>query len=323
MRLIRSVLLPLELKSGFASSRINANSMAGQSPYFVRLYEDLVRMTASISSYNPDYMVLFRGQNNDYLDDATGRSLIMPSIYRANNGRELSLEELDSRFDVLGTACSLLESELTGEYKGLFGKEKTRFASRRVEQWALLQHYGICPTPLIDLTRSLRTACWFALHNADPSDSPVVYALGMPYMNGPLLLNSNDGLFQMELSGLMPPQAERPYFQKAVLVGSERPDRRKESIHESNLGVRVLAKFSIPAGEDWEDDLGIDGKYIYPKDDPFFKVANRIHLGLVTKGLVDPNETEVEAATVAIETMAQVLNKALAGMALSKKGAKG
>lgn len=89
------------------------------------------------------------------------------------------------------------------------------------------------------------------------------------------------------------------------------------------MGVRVLAKFSIPAGEDWEDDLGIDGKYIYPKDDPFFKVANRIHLGLVTKGLVDPNETEVEAATVAIETMAQVLNKALAGMALSKKGAKG
>lgn len=142
-------------------------------------------------------------------------------------------------------------------------------------------------------------------------------------MNGPLSLNSNDGLFQMELSGLMPPQAERPYFQKAVLVGSERPDRRKESIHESNLGVRVLAKFSIPAGDDWEDDLGIDGKYIYPKDDPFFKVANRIHLGLVTKGLVDPNETEVEAATVAIETMAQVLNKALAGMALSKKGAKG
>lgn len=124
MRLIRSVSLPLELKSGFASSRINANSMAGQSPYFVRLYEDLVRMTASISSYNPDYMVLFRGQNNDYLDDATGRSLIMPSIYRANNGRELSLEELDSRFDVLGTACSLLESELTGEYKGLFGKGK-------------------------------------------------------------------------------------------------------------------------------------------------------------------------------------------------------
>ena len=124
MRLIRSVLLPLELKSGFASSRINANSMAGQSPYFVRLYEDLVRMTASISSYNPDYMVLFRGQNNDYLDDATGRSLIMPSIYRANNGRELSLEELDSRFDVLGTACSLLESDSPGSIMDCLARRK-------------------------------------------------------------------------------------------------------------------------------------------------------------------------------------------------------
>lgn len=54
----------------------------------------------------------------------------------------------------------------------------------------------------------------------------------------------------------------------------------------------------------------------------FFKVANRIHLGLVTKGLVDPNETEVKAATVAIETMTQVLTKALEGMPLSEKGAK-
>lgn len=55
----------------------------------------------------------------------------------------------------------------------------------------------------------------------------------------------------------------------------------------------------------------------------FFKVANKIHLNLVTKGLVDPNEAEVKAATVAIETMAQVLTKALEGMPFNEKGAKG
>lgn len=75
-----------------------------------------------------------------------------------------------------------------------------------------MQHYGVCPTPLIDITQSLRNACMFTWAEADLGAQPVVYAIGMPYACGPITFDAEGELYLMRLLHLMPPNAKRPFF---------------------------------------------------------------------------------------------------------------
>ncbi|WP_165046230.1 hypothetical protein [Adlercreutzia sp. ZJ138] len=150
--------------------------------------------------------------------------------------------------------------------------------------------YEVCPTPLIDVTQSLRIACTFALDGTSVSDTPVVYMIGMPYATGPITFDANDELYLMRLLSLMPPIAERPFFQEGFLVGSEFPRRDLVRLSESDLACRLVFKFQLAGDKKgWEQELGkIDRSTVYPKD-AFSEISERIRSKLVNDGLL-PSE---------------------------------
>lgn len=50
---------------------------------------------------------------------------------------------------------------------------------KRYIQWSILQHYEVVPTPLLDLTQSIRVACSFAQMRGTDSTC-YVYVIGFP-----------------------------------------------------------------------------------------------------------------------------------------------
>jgi hypothetical protein len=79
--------------------------------------------------------------------------------------------------------------------------------------WAILQHYEVCDTPLLDVTNSLRVAASFATNNP-AAEGPVLYVLGVPSLSGSITASSEQGLQIIRLSSICPPEARRPYFQE-------------------------------------------------------------------------------------------------------------
>ena len=79
------------------------------------------------------------------------------------------------------------------------GGEHRRHAEvrrRRCIQWSILQHYEVCPTPLLDLTHSLRVACSFAFLNSEDAD-PLVFVFGLPYITNRVSINSEQDLISL------------------------------------------------------------------------------------------------------------------------------
>ena len=137
----------------------------------VSTFRDLMEHVARLAYLNKDYLLFYRGQDRDYRNKA-GASTFYPSIYR---GDRVSRTEIDLRFDILSSATrrlcdALREAELEGYHD---------VRRRRYIQWSILQHYEVCPTPLLDLTHSLRVACSFAFLGSD-TGNPYVAVFGLP-----------------------------------------------------------------------------------------------------------------------------------------------
>jgi len=141
-------------------------------PFPVQIYHELVRKIAQLSFLNKDYLLFFRGQDQDYLNKA-GSSTFYPNIYRKEF---LTSQEIRSRFELLEVATNkLIEA---------FDREKLdgRVDIRRKQYiaWSILQHYGVCDTPLLDLTQSLRVAATFG-QLGNKAERGMVYVFGLPY----------------------------------------------------------------------------------------------------------------------------------------------
>lgn len=328
MKSIYKIELPDELGKAFARlpgmsvsdakggrPRITPSSVAAAEAYRVTSLEQLMRVVSGVAAYNPDYTVLFRGQALDYRVGSKRVTSIMPSIYRGITDSKKGAEELEARFEKLRRASDLLVQELDGYKAKVPDSKKRRFVTRRIEQWAMIQHYGICDTPLLDMTRSLRVACWFALDGAKAGGSPVLYVFGMPYMHDRIALDSNVELFQMNLMSLLPPTAERPAFQEGVLAGYEQPDARPRAANESNFARRLLAKITLPTDDVFRRSLGLERSLIYPMDDPFLPIASRVKVMLsggdeqpaidvLSRSILRSGEAMSKAYTAAIESLA-------------------
>lgn len=178
--------------------------------YRVTRFEDLVRIAAHLAAGNRGYMLFFRGQNGDFVD-RNGRTNLFPTLFR--NGRSpLRQVELDARWKRLG-ACV---DAIVAHRKELQLPGKTH---RHMEAHiALLQHYGLCETPLLDITPSLRVAASFAL----PSEETRVgylYVLALPYPHSSISHFVDQDMVLVRLFGVCPFDAVRPHFQEGYLVG--------------------------------------------------------------------------------------------------------
>ena len=144
----------------------------------VSSFRQLMDYVARLSYLNKDNLLFFRGQGFDYTNKA-GASTLYPSIY---SGERVSRDELDIRFNILKSASRRLSDSLKTEKIEGFKDVKRR----KYIQWSILQHYEVCPTPLLDLTHSLRVACSFAFHSKN-DNNPFVFVLGLPYLTNRVL----------------------------------------------------------------------------------------------------------------------------------------
>lgn len=176
-------------------------------------YSDLVRLVAELSSVNGVYDLYYRGQTKDYqVEEKKSRSKLQPTLWRDSNFTRKNIE-------VLNYAAMRLRSVARDCYGcHLLSKNELReLENDPLACWALLQHYDICPTPLLDITKSLQVACSFALYESQ-EEFGYVYVLAFPYLTQKITINWPSNVAIMRLQSIAPIIASRPIFQDGYLA---------------------------------------------------------------------------------------------------------
>lgn len=239
---------------------ISGQPVAKADAYPVPSFRELMEHVARLSYLNKDYLLFFRGQDRDFRNKA-GASTYYPAIYR---GDRVSRTELDLRFDILSSAgkrlCGLLKNRKLEGYQDV--------KRRKYIQWSILQHYEVCPTPLLDLTHSLRVACSFAFLSSQKGE-PYITVFGLPFTTNRISINSEHDLINIRLLSICPPDALRPYFQEGYLAGTDEITTEYDSKDELDFNNRLIAKFRLERNHGfWGKGFGaIPRSALYPSDD--------------------------------------------------------
>ena len=246
----------------------------------VSSFIDLATKLAEFQFRNPEYVCLFRGQNNDFRSRANN-STLKPTLFRPKKGEYTSPKapEIIRRYQILEKA----EHKLVELYhtNGWLGHK--RLARHRILRWSILQHYEICPTPLLDVTQSLRIATSFASIKALP-DKAFLYVLGVPNLSGGITVSAESGLQIIRLSSVCPPVALRPHIQEGYLLGEFPEMGHIDQVahidnHEIDFGRRVVAKFRFDPKtfRTAANFQAISTKALYPNEsDSFYECVRQI-----------------------------------------------
>jgi hypothetical protein len=243
----------------------------------VTSFLDLATKVAELQFRNRDVVLLYRGQRGDHRN-RYGNTSLKPRLFRAGADPSPNppVALLEERFKQLQQA----ETELVKRYtaKKLLGVE--RLNRHQILRWSILQHYEVCPTPLLDVTHSLRIAASFA--SLDAGREAFLFVLGVPNLSGAITASAEAGLQIVRLSSVCPPAAVRPHIQEGYLVG-EYPelsgiDRKQHYQHfEIDLGRRLVAKFRLSPKRFWKGrtfpQVGRDALYPAASQDPLFRLA--------------------------------------------------
>ncbi|TAV12591.1 FRG domain-containing protein [Rhizobium leguminosarum] len=247
----------------------------------VKNYLDLATRVAKLQYKNPNYVMLFRGQPDDYRRRSRSNpnsdfSTLKPNLFRGSPTP--SATKLQRRFDRLAAA----ENHLVVEFERARFPDLERLQRHRILRWSILQHYEVCKTPLLDVTHSLRIAASFATHEAQ--GEAYVFVLGVPNISGAITASAEAGLQIIRLASVCPPAAVRPHIQEGYLLG-EYPDmgayHQKQFYlhHEIDFGRRVAAKFRFDPDEFWRNiEFPLIGKdALYPnRNDRMYHIAESI-----------------------------------------------
>jgi hypothetical protein len=240
--------------------------------YSVKSYRDLVELTAQVAIWNKQYDIFFRGQTQDYKNE-NDKSDIYPAICRPNRKMDgaykasIKTITIEKRLDVLHSFINYLSES-----------ERRPFRIRRSKtfienDYALIQHYGILPTPMIDITQSLRVAATFALRD---SKTGYLYVFGLPYPHGSISYLVDNHIALVKLHNSCPPSARRPRYQEGFLVGRY-PFSPYKAIGD-NLAIRMLAKFYLDnSDENFWDGLfnPLPKQLLFPEEDETMSVLSK------------------------------------------------
>ena len=248
--------------------------------YVVQHYPDLVHHVARIGYENQKYALFFRGQSKDWqveVKEKTGRiskrSSIVPRIFRGEKLTMATKANMNERFRKLEFA-----SERLIHFRKAIDERDKRLNLYPEMRWAILQHYDIVDTPLIDVTQSLRVAASFATKN----DSGFVYVFGLPPLHGSISYFVDEHMVAVRLQSACPPSAQRAHFQEGYLVGhfpTDEHNNKKVHIAKTlNLSNRMLAKFRVPNRKEfWTKGFKpIPKEQLFPPDDPILCHLERI-----------------------------------------------
>ena len=246
--------------------------------HMVTSYRELLKKVAALTYYNSRFRILFRGQASDYRlmpkGDRGMRSSLYPSILRSSSdkGREKA-RVLDDRFRTLFAAEHRLKERLSVQ----------EIHRNRIVRWAMLQHYEVCPTPLLDVTQSLQPALSFAL--LGNRDDGFLFALAFPHLTGPVSVSIESMTQVVDLRQVCPPEALRPHFQRASLVGDYPAVDSREASHGgrglvgNNFACRLLTKFKLTNCRAWANEgfSPTPQDILFPNsDDEWFSVLSSI-----------------------------------------------
>ena len=217
----------------------------------VSTYVELAKKIAELQFRNREHVLLFRGQRADHRT-TKGNSLLKARLFRLVNGKRLTPKVLARRFRLLKSAERALVESYTR--KGFIGRE--RLARQRMLRWAILQHYDVCRTPLLDVTHSLRIAASFA-SSGTASVEAFVFVLGVPHLGGAVTASSEANLQVVRLSSACPPSAVRPHLQEGYLLGeypeiADYEQNLKYPHYEMDFGRRLMAKFRFDPTTFWK-----------------------------------------------------------------------
>ena len=267
--------------------RLSNGAIRSSRGHIVTDYMSLAKKIAALQYRNRDYVLMLRGQGSDYRNRQKFSS-IRPSIFRPGGSSKLVTKTMiERRFDKLKAA----EGLLVERYKAGGFRDPDRIERHRLLRWAILQHYEICSTPLLDVTHSLRVAASFA--SAAAKAEAFIMVLGIPQISGGVSASAEAELVAIRLASVCPPEAVRPHIQEGYLLGEypELSDWSAASLvkpYEVDFGLRLIAKFRFDPKSFWgERHEGTTPRSAFPQvprvalfpsaaDDPLRKMADEI-----------------------------------------------
>jgi hypothetical protein len=241
-------------------------------PKIVNTYSSLIEEISNISYYNSRFFIFYRGQSKEYYTSGKKKrnTSIFSSIYR-DFGTGVSSNKIENRFKNLDHATN----QLLKIFSGMTFLHVDKLKKYPELAWSILQHYQICPTPLLDITHSLLVAASFALNK---SDNGLLYVFGLPIITNGISFSIEDELLNVKLLSCCPPYAKRPYYQEGYLF-STFPARIEKRHLQLDCAKRLLAKFQlVNQGQFWTAGFSeLRQESLYPtNDDLMFLLQEQI-----------------------------------------------
>jgi hypothetical protein len=239
----------------------------------VRSFRELIERVAFLGSMNKRLVLLYRGQRRNV---APGPMIFRDSWICFDSEQRFPIGEARPRY---WAELQRIGREVYKICKADdFGLPRWRgLRDTREVQWAVVQHYGLWPTPLLDLTSSLRAAASFAMaFEPGKPDAPrtgFLYVVGVPHTTGSISYDLDEQLVLARLQSACPPIARRPHYQDGYLVGRFPIYDLTDSVaRKSSLVNRLVAKFELSdAGSFWTDEQVMPESALLPLDDPLLE----------------------------------------------------
>ena len=225
------------------SLNVQRRKILKSSGHFVHSLQELRSKVAELGFFNSQEVFLFKGQSVDD-KNSQGLSSLRPSIFQPVVERGPSPVRLVKRMGTLREA----EGYLFDLYKRENFPNLSEIGHHRLRRWAILEHYGVCRTPLLEVTKSLRMAASQATDLA--SERGYVYVLGVPAIAGAMTVDAKGELSIIRLSSVCPP----PLINDATLHTFMLAEHHHLSDYEVNSTAmnfdvnfkhRVYAKFTF------------------------------------------------------------------------------
>jgi hypothetical protein len=239
------------------------NRIRASDGFLVTSFRQLVDEVANVTLSNKNYEMYYRGQTIDYknnqakyYENRIPKTIIYSPICRPDKNIDGSYKYsiqksiITNRYDNLQKMIELVDSR------------KSYF---KEYYYSLFQHYQIIPTPLIDITQSLRVATTFSLRK---SKTGYLYVLGLPYPNQSISYFTDLGIVLIKLQNICPIAAIRPRYQEGYLVGKF-PIRPSKN-NNDDLANRLVAKFYLDNnnGKFWDKYFQpMPEEILFPKND--------------------------------------------------------
>ncbi|MFH8251245.1 FRG domain-containing protein [Microbacterium sp. B2969] len=212
-------------------------------------YFQLSEIVAFLAVMNKNLTLLFRGQMSD--------RPLLPTLHRpsrpGNAGSEL---DPTARWNQLGARESDVMTAL--QKIGLPRYRHIQDPGIRYARWAVIQHYEVWPTPMLDFSTSLRVAASFAF-GPGRSDRGFLYVTGTRELRSNLMPLRDvegdkperaDGVLTIRLNSVCPPGASRAHIQEGALMCLYPFTGESSQLTDglNDFTTRVIARFEL---RDW------------------------------------------------------------------------